>query len=80
MPTCRDMSELVTEYLERSLPISVRLGVRLHLCQCEMCRRYFDQMRRTVHLLASQPRIPPPPSVEEALLGAARGASGSVDD
>ncbi len=72
MPTCRDMSELVTAYMERELPIRVRLGAWWHLRQCDMCRRYFDQMRRTVLLLASAPPAMPTPQVEQGVLDAAR--------
>ena len=51
MPTCRDMSELVTDYLERAVSLRARLDMWWHLCRCEACRRYYDQMRRTVRLL-----------------------------
>ncbi len=53
MPTCRDMSELVTDYMERAVPIRVRLEMWLHLLLCSACRHYFDQVRRTVMVLAS---------------------------
>lgn len=68
MPTCRDVSELVTDYLERALPLRRRIGVFFHLRQCEACRRYLDQMRKTIRLLSSQPPPPPPPDVEQAVL------------
>ena len=53
MPTCRDMSELVTDYLERAVSLRRRLDMWWHLVRCEACRRYYDQMRRTVRLLGS---------------------------
>jgi predicted anti-sigma-YlaC factor YlaD len=53
LPTCRDMSELVTVYLERAVTLRTRLGMWWHLVRCEACRRYYDQMRRTVRLLRS---------------------------
>ena len=48
MLRCRDMSELVTDYLKHELPVRRRFGVWLHLRLCEACRRYTDQMRETV--------------------------------
>ena len=54
MPTCRDMSELVTDYLERVVSLRTRLDMWWHLFRCEACRRYYDQMRRTVRLLRSE--------------------------
>jgi len=74
MPTCRDVSELVTDYLERALPVRRRIGVFLHLLQCEACRRYLDQMRKTIRLLSSHPPPPPPPEVEQSVLARSRQA------
>jgi hypothetical protein len=65
MPTCREMSELVTDYLERALPLRSRLGARWHLFLCPACQRYYAQMRQTVRLLASR-GLPPPESAAEA--------------
>ena len=66
MPTCRDMSELVTDYLEQATPLRLRLGMWLHLRQCDACRRYYDQMRKTVQLLADVPPAPAESATEEA--------------
>ena len=54
MPTCREMSELVTDYLERAVPLRIRLDMWWHLLRCEACRHYYDQIRRTVRLLGSR--------------------------
>jgi predicted anti-sigma-YlaC factor YlaD len=71
MPTCRDMSELVTDYLERAVALRTRLDMWWHLCRCEACRRYYDQMRRTVRLLGSRPPAVPDQRAEEGVLAAA---------
>ena len=73
MPTCRDMSELVTDYLERAVPLRTRLDMWWHLFRCEACRHYYDQMRRTVRLLGSRPPRPPDRKPRKASLAAARG-------
>ena len=71
MPTCRDMSELVTDYMERVTPVRLRLSMWWHLWRCEACRHYFDQMRRTVALLGRGELSPPDTSTEESLVAAA---------
>jgi predicted anti-sigma-YlaC factor YlaD len=66
------MSELVTDYMERTTSFQTRAGMWWHLWRCEACRRYFDQVRRTVTLLGSdRPPLPVHPS-EEGLLAVAR--------
>jgi predicted anti-sigma-YlaC factor YlaD len=65
------MSELVTDYLERAVSLRRRLDMWWHLFRCEACRRYYDQVRRTVRFLGQgTPR--PPGAAEEDVLAAAR--------
>ena len=73
MPTCRDMSELVTAYLERAVSLRTRLDMWWHLFRCEACRHYYDQMRQTVRLLGSRRPAAPDRSTEEGVLAATRG-------
>jgi len=68
MPTCREMSELVTDYLERTLPARICLDARWHLLLCSSCRRYFAQMRATIRVLGSGELPPPEAATEGALL------------
>ena len=70
-PTCRDMSELATGYMEGSLPWRLRLGVWVHLRLCGMCRAYYDQLAKLRRLLGRGGALPgPEPEVEAALLAA----------
>ncbi len=75
MPTCREMSELVTDYLERALPLRARLDARWHLFLCPACRRYYAQMRQTIRLLAGRRLSPPDPAAEAGLLANLRNAA-----
>jgi hypothetical protein len=59
---CRDLSELVTPFLEGTLPARTRFAARFHLWFCVACRRYVEQMRRTIDFLGSGPQPPPPES------------------
>lgn len=68
MLVCRDVTELVSDYLERALPLRRRLAVRLHLLRCEACRRYINQMRKTVRLLAHGRLVAPSRELEDRLI------------
>ena len=46
--TCHELVELVTEYLEDAMAASDRQRLEQHLAACGPCRRYLDQMRRTI--------------------------------
>jgi predicted anti-sigma-YlaC factor YlaD len=78
VPKCRDMSELVTGYMERAVPLRLRLEMWLHLLQCPACRHYFDQVRRTVMLLGRGQAVRPDQTVEDALLAARRPGTPDV--
>jgi predicted anti-sigma-YlaC factor YlaD len=68
MLTCRELTELATDYLERDLPWRKRLLVQVHLWMCIHCRRYLDQVRKVIQLLQRLPRDPVPPELLEKLL------------
>lgn len=70
LPTCRDMSELATDYMERALPWRVWLAAWWHLRLCGMCRAYYDQLGKLRHLVRRTPLPGPSPEVEEAVLAA----------
>ncbi len=52
---CRELVELVTEYLEGALPPDEVLAVEAHLVGCEGCEHYLNQMRATIRALGSVP-------------------------
>jgi anti-sigma factor RsiW len=62
--TCQELVELVTEYLEGTLTVDLRVRFEKHLAVCPGCVDYLDQMRRTI---AATGRL-----TEEALEPAAR--------
>jgi anti-sigma factor RsiW len=72
IPSCRDMAELVTDYLEGELPFYRRLSARLHLLLCSACAHYFDQMRRTIGLLRKAPAPALPVEQEDVLIQSVR--------
>lgn len=75
IPTCRDMSELATDYMEGALPWRRRLETWWHLRLCSMCRNYYDQLVKLRRLVARTPLPGPSPDVEDAVLAARRGGT-----
>jgi anti-sigma factor RsiW len=69
---CREFVELVTDYLEGTLPEEERIRFEAHLTECDGCRGYLDDMRRLVGSLHELPEPPPDPATREALLRAYR--------
>jgi anti-sigma factor RsiW len=47
---CRELVELVTEYLDGALDVSTRARLEAHLAECGGCERYLEQLRQTVRL------------------------------
>jgi anti-sigma factor RsiW len=68
MLTCKQLTELVTDYLEGRLPLGQRIALQMHLGMCAHCRTYLRQMRATVRALGKMPNQPPPSDVREALM------------
>jgi anti-sigma factor RsiW len=63
---CRELVELVTDYLEDRLSPVDRTRFEAHLAECDACRMYMEQFRETIRVLG---RLP-----EESLSSEARGA------
>jgi anti-sigma factor RsiW len=51
--TCRELVELVTDYLEDRLDEGDRRRFDGHLDECPDCREYVEQMRQTVRALGT---------------------------
>jgi anti-sigma factor RsiW len=46
--SCRELVELVTDYLEGALPPEERRRFEAHLDGCDGCQDYLEQMRQTI--------------------------------
>ena len=55
---CRELVELVTDYLEDALDPAAAAAVERHLALCPHCQRYLEQMRETISALATCPSNP----------------------
>lgn len=45
MPSCRDVSALVSQGMDGRVSWRRRLTIRMHLSMCSLCRRYERQLR-----------------------------------
>ena len=70
--TCKELVELVTDYLEGALPVGDRLDFERHLVWCSWCRDYVDQVRMTIELTGVPEDTEPPFPLREQLLDAFR--------
>jgi len=53
--TCKELVEVLTDYLEDALEPAERADIERHLAICHGCLNYVEQMRSTIDLLG---RIP----------------------
>ena len=70
--TCRELTELITDYLEERLSQTDRVRFEQHLSVCPGCTAYVDQMRVTIQAMGSKPSLKIPSSIEESLREAFR--------
>ena len=72
---CRELVELVTDYLEDRLSPADRARFEAHLAECEYCETYLDQMRQTIRTLGRLPEESLSSEARDRLLAAFRGWS-----
>ena len=72
---CRELVELVTDYLEERLSPFDRARFEAHLDQCEACRAYLEQFRATILALGRLREESLSTEARTALLNAFRGWS-----
>jgi len=70
--TCKELVELVTEYLDDALAPADRVRFEEHIMTCPPCRAHLDQMRRTLHVVGHVPEESVSPDAERSLLEAFR--------
>ena len=71
--TCREVVELMTDYLEGTLSPADRARFDDHIAGCDGCRAYLDQMRRTKRALVALAEESVPEPLRDDLVKAFRG-------
>ena len=69
---CRELVEIVTDYLEGRLPPQDRLRFEEHLLVCPGCTNYLEQMRETIRLTGTLTEDDLAPETRDRLLEAFR--------
>jgi anti-sigma factor RsiW len=70
--SCKELVEVITDYLEGAMPDADRARFEAHLDDCPWCRNYLEQMRHTVATLGELPEESIDPAIREDLLEAFR--------
>ena len=77
MLTCKEITELVTDYAEGDLSFLDRVRFVMHIGMCRNCRRYVRQMKATTRALGLMPPPEIPPELEEELMRRFEGWKGT---
>jgi anti-sigma factor RsiW len=70
--SCKELIELVTDYLEGALPPDDRTLFEGHLAICDGCQAYLEQMRETIRLTGKLTDAALPEAAKQRLLDAFR--------
>jgi anti-sigma factor RsiW len=70
--TCKELVEVVTDYLEGRMPAAQRRRFEEHLAFCQGCQTYLEQLRETIRLTGTLMEDDLEPEARAALLGVFR--------
>lgn len=54
-PTCTQMTSLLSEAMDRPLPVGMRIKMRVHFLICKWCERYKNQLLFLRNAIRRQP-------------------------
>jgi predicted anti-sigma-YlaC factor YlaD len=66
--TCKEFVELVTDYLEQTLVLEMRVRFEEHAAECPGCQTYIEQVQQTINMLYKLAEEPMLPESKEELL------------
>lgn len=69
---CREVVELMTDYLDGALSTEDRARFEDHIAGCDGCRAYLEQLRETRRVAGGLASEPVPESLQAELLNAFR--------
>lgn len=61
MLSCKEVTEIVTDYVEGRMRLVDRMRFQMHVGMCKHCRAYLRQMKATVAALGRLPDDAPMP-------------------
>ena len=75
--SCKELVEVITDYLEGTMPAADRARFEAHLEECPYCVTYLEQMRNTIAVLGELSEESLDPDARDELLRAFRGWAAS---
>jgi anti-sigma factor RsiW len=76
--SCRELVEVITDYLDGTMATEDRARFDAHLAECPYCVNYLDQMRATIASLGGLGEEALSPETRGELLAAFRGWRGAL--
>lgn len=73
MLTCKEISGLVSDYLDHRLPMWDRMRFRAHVAMCPDCQEWVRQLEITKETLGHAPEVDVPDEIAPELLEAFKG-------
>lgn len=67
MITCRELVDLLSDFVAEELPSTQRESVEYHLRLCSSCAAYLESYRVTTQIVRQLPRLPLPTRVAQQL-------------
>jgi hypothetical protein len=71
---CRQIAELLGDYIDGSLPTHLRDLIDFHIDGCQPCVAFMNTYRGTITATRTLPNIPVPPELKQRLLAVLRRA------
>jgi anti-sigma factor (TIGR02949 family) len=71
--SCKELVDVITDYLEGAMPASDRARFEAHLDACPWCWTYLEQMRETIDVLGQLSEESLSEEARDQLLQAFRG-------
>ncbi|MEX2146225.1 MAG: anti-sigma factor [Candidatus Rokuibacteriota bacterium] len=65
---CRQIAELLGDYLDGSIPSQLRDLIDFHIDGCQPCVAFMNTYRGTIGATRTLPHIPVPPELKQRLL------------
>ncbi len=69
---CRDIEKNLSPYLEGIVSSEEKEGVENHLSSCQMCRKVFEELKRTVALAKGLEQVEPPSWFTQTIISRVR--------
>jgi hypothetical protein len=65
---CRQIAELLGDYMDGSLPSRLRDLIDFHIDGCQPCVAFMNTYRSTINVTRTLPSTPVPPELKQRLL------------